>query len=396
MSSLVVDEREKEETTVMKITRNVRPAVLGVAAVLALGLAGCSSAATNDPAPTTEPANGASDEAPADSSGYDSLPFKDILPLEDAALEGHDPITIGFSNTCYNVSWRVAMLESVEAEVARHDNVELIAVDGQCDNAKQMNSVQDLLTRGVDAVILSPMESQALVSAADMVREAGVPLIVLDRDVYTDKDVFIGQNNESTAYKLAQQMIEDLGGEGKLAVITGASGASASIDRQAGLKRALAEAPGIEVVAEGDGEWLPGPSQQLMQDWLVRFGPGGIDAVWTDAEDQAWGTLPAIKAADACEPKIKQYTIDGSKAALEDVKSGTFTGVGAYTPRIGDVAVRAAIKLILGEEIEGAKEYGQPGRWLELPDLPIATAENVDELLPSAWGDFEAPEDPCA
>src|SRR5690606_34204709 len=142
---------------------------------------------------------------------------------------------------------------------------------------------------------------------------------------------------------------------------------------------------------EGDGEWLPGPSQQLMQDWLVRFGPGGIDAVWTDAEDQAWGTLPAIKAADACEPKIKQYTIDGSKAALEDVKSGTFTGVGAYTPRIGDVAVRAAIKLILGEEIEGAKEYGQPGRWLELPDLPIATAENVDELLPSAWGDFEAP-----
>lgn len=376
----------------MKIAMTARPAVLGVAAVLALGLAGCSSAADEPETPTTSEDGGT---APA-ADDYDTLPFLDILPLEDGALEGHEPITIGFSNTCYNVSWRVAMLESVEAEIARHDNVELIAVDGQCDNAKQMNSVQDLLTRGVDAVILSPMESQALVAAADMVRAADVPLIVLDRDVYTDKDVFIGQNNESTAYKLGQQLVEDLGGEGKLAVITGASGASASIDRQAGLKRALAEAPGIEVVAEGDGEWLPGPSQQLMQDWLVRFGPGGIDAVWTDAEDQAWGTLPAIKAADACEPKIKQYTIDGSKPALEDVKAGTFTGVGAYTPRIGDVAVRAAIKLILGEEIEGAKEYDQPGRWLELPDLPIATADNVDELLPSAWGDFDAPEDPCA
>lgn len=374
----------------MKIARDVKFKTMGLALVAGLMLAGCSSTGTQSPTPSSGTVEG------DDALAYESLPFADVLPLSEDALAGHEKVTIGFSNTCYNVPWRVAQRESVEAEVARHENLELIAVDGQCDNAKQTNSVQDLITRGVDAIILSPLESQALVSAADLVRAADIPLIVLDRDVYTEKDVFIGQSNESTAYELGKQLVADLNGEGNLAIITGSSGASVSIDRQAGLKRALDEAPGIKIVAEGDGEWLPGPSQKLMQDWLVRLGADGIDAVWTDAEDQAWATLPAIKAANACDPKIKQYTIDGSRPALEDVQNGSFTGVGAYTPLTGDVAVRAAIKLILGEEITGAKDYDQPGLWLQLPDLPIATAENVDDLLPSAWGSFESPEDPCA
>lgn len=328
---------------------------------------------------------------------YDQLPFRNVLPMSaaPATAKGKKTITIGFSNTCYNVAWRVAMLASVKAEIDRHSNVKLVAVDGNCDSAKQKNSVDDLLARHVDAVILSPLESNGLVSAANEVTAAGIPLVVLDRDVFTGKSVFIGQSNVTMAKAVAEKMISDMHGKGNIVDVTGLSGSSPAIDRQKGLKQALQKAPGIHTLATGDGQWIADPAQKLMQDWLVRFGATKIDAVWTDTEVSSWGTLPAIKQANACDAGIKQYTMDGSKAGLRDVANGTFAAEGSYTPYIGDVGVRAALRLLAGKKIAAAKSYSQPGKWLQLPDFPVATGKNVPQELPKAFGGFKAPPNPC-
>lgn len=325
------------------------------------------------------------------------LPFKDVLPLPAGPVDvsGKKTITIGFSNTCYNVAWRVSMLASVQAEVERHSNVKLVAVDGNCDSAKQVNSVKDLLALHVDAVILSPLESSGLVPAAKAVMAAGIPLVTLDRDVTSDKSLFIGQSNVTMAEAVAKQMIKDMNGQGNIVDVTGLSGSSPAIDRQKGLKTALASAPGIHILATGDGQWIAAPAKKLMQDWIVRFGAKKINAVWTDTEVSAWGTLPAIKQASACDAKIKQYTMDGSQAGLKDVKAGTFAAEGTYSPLIGDVSVRAAILLLQKKAIAGAKSYDQPGKWLQLPDSPVATTSNAAELIPNAWNGGAAPNDPC-
>lgn len=328
---------------------------------------------------------------------YAQLPFRNVLPMPIGAVSvpGKKTITIGFSNTCYNVAWRVAMLASVQAEVKRHANVKLIAVDGSCDSAKQNNSVSDLLARHVDAVVLSPLESNGLVPAAKAVMKAKIPLVVLDRDVYTDKSVFIGQSNVTMAKAVAEQMMKDMHGKGNIVDISGLSGSSPAIDRQKGLKDALKQAPNMHILATGDGQWIADPAQKLMQDWLVRFGSKKIDAVWTDTEVSAWGTLPAIKQANACQADLKQYTMDGSQAGLKDVANGTFAAEGSYTPYIGDVGVRAALTLLQGTKLSGVKSYTQPGQWLQLPDFPVATKQNVAKVEPKAFGGFQAPNNPC-
>ena len=136
---------------------------------------------------------------------YKQLPFTDVLPLEEGPIsiggEVKD-ITIGFSQTAFNHPWRVSMLESLQAEACRHSNVSLVVLDGNVDVAKQSNDVRDLLVRGVDAILLSPVESAALVPAARAVAEAGIPLIVMDRDVPAEKSLFIGQSNITMAEKV--------------------------------------------------------------------------------------------------------------------------------------------------------------------------------------------------
>lgn len=325
---------------------------------------------------------------------YESLPFTDVLPVDEGAVEEGSETVIGFSQTCFNHPWRTAMIESAQAEVARHPGVELVVLDGNCDVAKQSNDVDDLIARGVDAIVLSPVESAGLAPAAGRAMAAGIPLVVLDRDVPADKTVFIGQSNIDMARETAERMVEDLGGEGRIVEITGLSGSSAATDRSEGLRQALEDAPGIEIVAVGDGEWVREPAVGLMDDWLTRFDQ--IDAVFSHAEESSWGAQQAIANAGRCDDGIRHYTHDGSSPGFEAVAEGDFQADGNYSPFIGDIGVRAALMALRGQEIPDAAEYSEPGLRLQLPSLPTVVPENATEWIPKGWGDFERPSNPCA
>lgn len=326
---------------------------------------------------------------------YDSLPFKDILPLPEGKIEveGKENIVIGFSQTGFGHPWRLAMLESLLLEASRHSNVSIITTDGNVDIAKQSNDIDDLLALGVDAIIMSPVESAGLTPAANRVLAAGIPLILLDRDVEAEKTVFIGQSNVEMAYETAKKMIEDLGGSGEIVEITGLSGSSPAQDRSKGLQMALAEAPGIKLVATGDGQWIREPAGKLMDDWLVRYPK--IDAVFSHAEESTWGVLQSIKNADRCADNIKQYTHDGSGPGFEAVVDGQFQANGNYSPFIGDIGLRAAILAIQGKQIQGTKAYERPGQYLQLPSLPVVSSGNANDWIPKGWGKFEMPKNPC-
>lgn len=323
----------------------------------------------------------------------DVLPFTDILPVE-AGEVGADPIVIGFSQTGFNHPWRVEMIKSAQAEVARHPNVSMVITDGNVDISKQNNDVDDLLAQDVDAVVMSPVESAGLAPAALKVMAAGKPLILLDRDVEVEKTVFIGQSNVTMAKGVADVMVEMLGGEGNIVELTGLIGSSPAIDRQKGMYEALAEAPAITVVAAGDAEWIRDPAVALMDDFLVANPE--IDAVFSHAEESSWGAQFSIARAGRCADDILQFTHDASNAGFQSVKDGLFAADGNYTPFIGDVGVRTALMALQGMEIPDLQDYEFEGKLYRLPDLPVVTADNVDDWLGRGWGDFAPPEDPCA
>ncbi len=327
---------------------------------------------------------------------YGKLPFTDVLPLEEGpiTINGETPeIVVGFSQTGFNHPWRVSMLEAAQAEACRHPNVSLVVLDGNVDVAKQSNDVRDLLARDVDAVLLSPVESAALVPAARAVMDAGIPLIVMDRDVPSDKSLFIGQSNVTMAEKVAQRMADDLGGKGNIVAITGLKGSSPAVDRDQGMKNILANYPDIKVLAVGDGQWIREPAVPLMEDFLTAHPE--IDAVFSHAEESSWGAQLAIARANRCGDGIRHYTFDGSNAGFKSVKAGTFSADGNYTPFIADIGLRAALYMLMDKEVPGTESYENPGQKLALADSPTVVPENADEWIGRGWGDFEPTPDPC-
>src|SRR5574341_641161 len=363
----------------------------------AAALAACTPAAQTALAPTSAASttkwpvsNMTTDELLA---FYDKvLPFRDQLSMTAGAI-GDKPIKIGFSQTGFNHPWRVEMIKSAQAEVARHSNVSLVVTDGNVDIQKQNRDVEDLLAQGVDAVVMSPVESAGLVPAGEKVIAAGKPLILLDRDIPSTKSLFIGQSNITMAKAVADVMIKKLDGKGQILEITGLIGSSPAIDRQKGMMEALKSAPDIAVLATGDGQWIRDPAVKLMDDWLVTFPK--IDAVFSHAEESSWGAQFAIARANRCGDKIMHFTHDASNAGFKSVKTGLFQADGNYSPFIGDIGIRAALMTLQGKDIPNKQKYEFEGWLYRLPDLPVVTADNAGEWLGRGWGDFEPPENPC-
>src|ERR1700736_4354779 len=203
---------------------------------------------------------------------YQTLPFTSVLPLPEGPVEiggKTKQLTIGFSQTGFNHPWRIAMLESLQAEAARHPNIRLIVTDGHVDIAKQNDDIRDLLTQGVDAIIMSPVESAGLVPAARAVMQKNLPLVVLDRDVPSDKTLFIGQSNVTMGEQVAKRAAEELKGQGNVVVITGLKGSSPAVDRNKGMENVFKDYPGIKILAPREGQGVRVTPGERNEGWLT-------------------------------------------------------------------------------------------------------------------------------
>ena len=313
------------------MTRQFRIGGISVA-VLAILLAACGTQ-TGSPA--------ASDGAAA------SQP-----PASEPAAE--DPIVIGFSQANGGDVWRINQTNNVEEYCAEYmPGAEVIVTDAQGDEAKQDADVDDLLARGIDVLLLTPLTAEALTPAAQRALDSGVPVITLDRAVDVEVTQHIGADNKLIGRTAAEFIAQTLlGGEGgKVIEIQGVLGASATTDRHDEFVAWLEEhAPDVEIVANQTGEYRREPAQAYMDDMLQRFGPGEFDVVYTHNDEMALGALQSLEAAGRTEG-VEVVGIDGQNEAIEAVADGRMAATFTYD-NAGKEACESASKLIAGEEIE--------------------------------------------
>jgi len=136
---------------------------------------------------------------------------------------------------------------------AKQFGVELLFVGPSAETEvdKQIDIVENLLTRGVDAIGISPCDGKALVPTIDRAIEKGVPVITVDSDAPKSKRLsYIGTDNEKAGELAGQQLAKLMGGKGKVLIINGVPGAENLMQRIKGFKRAIAKFPQIRIVSE--------------------------------------------------------------------------------------------------------------------------------------------------
>ena len=250
------------------------------------------------------------------------------------------------------------------------DNITI--VDGANDQATQTNQIQSFITEGVDVMIVNPVNSSSAATITDMVVDAEIPLVYINREPDADEEKRWEENDWKVTYvgcdakqsgKFQGEIIADVGkdkldrnGNGKVDYIM-IEGDPENIDAKYRTEysvKALQDA-GFEVNELDDqiGNWDQATAQSLVANSLAAHGDD-IEVVFCNNDAMALGALQAIKAADRkVGEDIYLVGVDALDEALDAVSTGEMTGT-VFNDHISQshTAADAAINYIDGKDNE--------------------------------------------
>jgi len=150
---------------------------------------------------------------------------------------------VGMAQCTDDEPWRVAMGKDIRAAAARYPQIELIYRSADDDVEKQRGIVRDFIAQNVNAILISPKESLALVAVCKEAMTAGIKVIVLDRELGGEADsqtCFIGGDNEQIGREVGRYITKLLGSKGGTIVeLQGLMTSSPAQERHAGFAREL-------------------------------------------------------------------------------------------------------------------------------------------------------------
>jgi len=273
------------------------------------------------------------------------------LGMAVTAFAGEKTYKIGMSIDTTSQPWRAGLADDVVKEAAKYPEIELTVTDAGGDTNKQISDVEDLITKEVQAILISPSESQPLAAVCKQALEAGIYVVVLDRELTgEDWTTFIGANNANIG-KAAGEFIKEYmteNGLKNLVMIEGSAGTITCVDRTDPVLEAL-EGTDINIVAEQSADWLQETAMEVTENLLQANPEGTIDVIYSECDAMSLGVIAAMK--NAGRDDIKIVSIDGQKEALAEVQKGTIVGDFTY-PFPGAKGVQVAMQLIDGEEVD--------------------------------------------
>jgi ABC-type sugar transport system substrate-binding protein len=268
---------------------------------------------------------------------------------------------VAFSQAEMTNEWRV--MNTKEMEQAWKDaGYDFVWTDAKSDPSKQLADIEDLLARQPLVIVVAPIEYEALAPVPGLAAKAGIPLIVVDRNlpgqagqdgwisvITTD---FVDSGRRAAEDVVAQLTAKQGGAKGNWLHITGNVGASPVIDQGKGMAEVFAGHPDIKLLSECDSGNSREGGQKCMEDMLQAFPSGEVDVVIADNDSAAIGALSAIKAAGRDELIGWVWGKDGTVDGLQAILDGEMVQSVQTPPFFGKNSVQAYEDYKAGKPVE--------------------------------------------
>jgi len=248
-------------------------------------------------------------------------------PAAEAPAADGELITVGFAQVGHESDWRMANTADYQKVFSKENGYDLMFVDCDNDNAVQIEAVRTSIQQDVDYIVLAPIQSAGWESVLQEAKDAGIPVIVADRQVDADAsmyDAFIGTDTHVEGVAAGNWLAEYLNGEpAKILEIYGTIGASAAIGRADGFREVAADHPEWEILDSQSGDFTQTGGQEVMESFIKSY--DDFNVVYCHNDNEAYGAMDAMDAAgitygvggdviiisfDATHDGL-QYTLDG-------------------------------------------------------------------------------------
>jgi ribose transport system substrate-binding protein len=302
-------------------------------------------------------------------------------PAGDNAKPGKN-VTIGFSAPQADHGWIAAISKNAQSQAKLFSDVKFEPVEATNDVTRQISSIETLIDKKVDALVILPFDGKALTAVGKKAMDAGIPVVNLDRifDTQQAYRVWIGGDNYGmgqSAGNYIGQRLKDAGvANPVIAEVAGIDNLQLTQDRSRGFKEALAKY-GFTVKARQAAQFTVESGQQVMAN-ILQAQPK-LDAVWNHDDDQGVGVLAAINQAGRKE--FFMVGGAGSANAMRLIKADNtvLKCTVTYSPTMASSAVSLARLIAQGKGMADLVEKEVPS-FIILASATV-TKDNVDQYL---------------
>lgn len=296
-----------------------------------------------------------------------------------------DKVTIGWSLPTMEYPYLKVYVEAIK-RFADELGWEVIITNSSMDINTQINNVEDLVSKGVDGLIINPGDTKALIPVIQKVyKETQGKMPIMTANVSTDPaqlpelKAFAGPSSYIEGRNVAAGVIKYLKEKGIQKInyihMIGSEGYPAAVERENGwydeIKAQSAQGM-FNRLDRQPGGWTVDGGQQLMENFITRFG-SQIQLVYCHNDAMAIGVWNAIEAAGIEPGKILVIGVDGMSEILKLIDEGKVFAT-CYQSPTGD----AKLTLDVMQDILDGKKV----EFLNYLDTPFVTKKNVKEFLP--------------
>jgi len=291
-------------------------------------------------------------------------------------------IVVGFSQLGAESSWRIANTASME-QAAKESGYSLMMENANQKQEKQIDAIRSFIAYRVDVIVFSPIVETGWDNVLSEAKQAGIPVILMDRMIETQDDslytAYVGADFYAEGRRAGEYLIrkaDALGAEHlRIAEICGTTDSTPMRDRQRGFMDVIGQDARFEVIASVDGDFLRSKGEECMRDLLAQYGAGGIDVIYSHNDGMTLGALDVLESLD--DPAAKDMiliTVDGEKEAVDALKAGRINCVVQCTPHLGPSVMKLVGDLKAGKELPKIY-HPEEGAFTDLDDLKDPSVE---------------------
>jgi ribose transport system substrate-binding protein len=221
------------------------------------------------------------------------------------------------------------------------------------DRDQQIQVVENFASRKVDGIVLAPLDSRALVAPVASALQAGVPTVVIDSDLESDKQVsFVATDNFKGGQMAGEFLAKQLGGKGKVVLLRYQVGSASTEAREAGFLDAVKKVPGLKLISSDQHAGATREmAYQASQNLLNRYGKD-VDGIFCPNETATIAMTKALRDIGRAGGKVKLVGFDSGTQSVLDLKNGDVQALVVQDPlKMGYLGVVTVVEHIQGKKV---------------------------------------------
>ena len=283
---------------------------------------------------------------------------------KEAQPEQKDKLILGFSQIGSESAWRTRNTQSV-MEAAEENNIQIIFDDAQQKQENQLKAIRSFIVYQVDVIAFVPIVEDGWDNVLTEAQEAGIPVIVVDRQINADPSLyagFLGENGLEEGRRAARFLVnkcKNTNSTINILEMSGTENSSVVRERAKGFREVIAEDPKFKIIHSEDGDFLRSRGKEIGENLInntlrkdgLFFNGQRIDAVYSHNDSMTLGLLDSIEQYGVNTKNTIMISVDAEQKSIDALVAGKLNCVVECNPNLGPMLMSLVKQIAAGETI---------------------------------------------